>query len=58
MHHSDTSADAEDFFHIAADHQNGNSALCQSAHEFLDLSLRTHIDAACRLVKDQDLGIQ
>ena len=38
MHHSDTIARAEDFLHIAADHQDGNSSFRQAAHELINFS--------------------
>ena len=53
MHHRDPVADPDDLLHVAGDHQDGDAAVGQLAHQPVDLVLGADVDAARRLVEDQ-----
>src|SRR5262249_18452750 len=56
-HDQDAGAHAPDRLEPAGDHQYGEAAAGQFAHQAVDLCLGTHVDAARRLVEDEDPGL-
>src|SRR5580704_8472715 len=56
VHHRDAVADPQHFFHIAADHDDGHTPVCQFSHQPVDLGLGPDVNAARRFVKDHQLG--
>ncbi len=56
-HDVDPIAHADDLGKLGRDHQNGGPFLDEFVHEGVDLGLGPHIDAARRLVEDEDLGL-
>ena len=57
MHHGDAVADADDLFHVAGDHQDGDARSASVAHQRVDLALGADIDAARRLIEDDDARV-
>ncbi len=54
MHHQHAVAHAEDFGQLARDHQDGHAFAGEPGHQCVDLGLGANIDAARRLVHDED----
>src|SRR3989442_852262 len=54
MHDQDAVAHAQHLGHFRGDHQHGSSLGRERAHEAMDLGLGAHVDAARRLVQDED----
>src|SRR2546426_11257044 len=57
VHHHDAVAHAEDLGQLGRDHDDGLAAPRQVDHQPVDLGFRAHVDAARRLVEDQDLRL-
>ena len=57
MHDDDTVAHAEDLRHFGGDHDNAHALIGQLAHQLVDLALRADVDAARRLIEDQNLRV-
>ena len=55
VHHERAVGQADDFFHLAGREQDGDALAGQLVHEFIDFFLRADIDAARRLVEQQQL---
>ena len=55
-HHCDAVAHAEDLRQLGRDHQDGQPARGQLAHQPMNLGLGADVDALCWLVEDQDRG--
>ena len=53
VHDQDAVAHAEDFFQVAGDHQDGDALLGELVHEGVDFALGADVDAARRLVEDE-----
>ena len=53
-HHQDAVAHAQDLRQLARDHQDRQALLRELAHQAVDLGLGADVDAAGRLVQDQD----
>ena len=58
VHHADPVADAEQFRHFRRDHHDALAGRRQFVDDTIDLVFRTDVDAAGRLVEDQDLGVR
>src|SRR5437016_976266 len=56
-HHQDSVGEAEEFGHFAADHEDADAARGEVAQELVDLRLGPYVDAACRLVHDQQVAV-
>ena len=54
VHDEDAVAHAEDLRQLAGDHQDRHALLGEAAHQRVDLGLGADVDAAGRLVHDQD----
>src|SRR5712671_3415942 len=53
MHDTDPVSEAEHLWQLARDQQHGDPLLSEVDEQPVDLSLRPDVDAACRLVHDQ-----
>ncbi len=58
VHHDRAVGQADDFFHLAGREQNGDALAGQLIHEFIDFFLRADVDAAGRLVEQQQFRLQ
>ena len=58
MHHQGAVGQADDFFHLAGREQDGNALAGQLIHQFIDFFLRADIDAAGRLIEQQQLRLE
>ena len=57
VHDEDAVAHAEDLRQLGGDHQDRHALLGEAAHQRVDLGLGADVDAAGRLVHDQDLRV-
>jgi hypothetical protein len=57
MQHQDAVAHAEDFRQFGRDHDDRLARLGQCRHDLVHLGLGTDVDAACRLVENEDLRL-
>ena len=57
IHHTDPVADAEQFGHFRRDHDDALAGCRQLVDDTINLVFRTDVDAAGRLVEDQNLGV-
>ncbi len=55
--HDDPVAHAEHLRKLGGDHDDGLALPDEAVHEFVYLGLRAHVDAARRLVEDEDLAV-
>ena len=55
MHDNDTVAHPNHFRQFGRNHDNTFALGSQFTHQLINFSFRTHIDAACRLIKDQNI---
>src|SRR5882762_1704730 len=53
VHHGHSLTDAQNFFHVAADHHDRYAAFSQAAHQLIDFCFGADVDSASGLVKDQ-----
>ena len=58
MHHQDAVAQPENLFEFGGDHDDRHALLGQSVQELVDFNLGADIDAAGRLVQDEDLRVR
>src|SRR5690349_4634954 len=58
VHDSDAIAVAEDFFHVAADHQNRHACLSQPPHQMINLGFGADVDSSRGLIEENELGAQ
>ena len=58
VHHADPVTDAEQFRHFRRDHHDAFTGRRQFVDDTIDLVFRTDVDAAGRLVENQDLGVR
>ena len=58
VHHEHPVGQAENFLHFTRCKQNGNALTCQLIHKFIDFLFRPNIDAARRLVEQQQFGLK
>ena len=56
-HHDDAMAHAQDLGQFRRDHDDRLALLRQIVQQAVDLALRAHVNAAGRLVEDQDVGV-
>ena len=57
-HHEDAIAHAQHLRQIRRNHDDAGAVLDQLVHEQVDVLPRGHVDAARRLVEDQDVGVR
>ena len=55
VHHRDAVADPDDLLHVARNHQDRDAGVGKAAQHVVDLLFGPDVDAARRLVEDQDL---
>ena len=57
-HHNDAMAHPQDFRQFRGNHNNRFALLDQIIEQFVDFTFCTHINATCRLIKNEDVRIR